>query len=105
MRLTLKLTGFEAGERVKMTYVDSDIKLYSKKEFDKLTNPPASKSELSDLLARLTPPSRTTKYAYEMGVDCAVNGANETNCHFSIFSSPENTKAWEQGKKDVEQAG
>ena len=35
-----------------------------------------------------------------MGLNCAKNGANTTNCHFSIFSSPENTKAWEQGEKD-----
>ena len=67
--------------------------------------PTAKAVKLSDLLARLTPPSRSTEYAYKMGIDCAVNGATETNCHFSIFSSPENTKAWEQGKKDGEQAG
>jgi len=43
---------------------------------------------------------RATKYAYEMGVDKATNGANLTNCHFGIFSSPENTKAWEEGVRD-----
>ena len=42
------------------------------------------------------------KYAYDMGKDCALKGANTTNCHFSIFSTPEKTKAWEQGKKDGE---
>jgi len=36
--------------------------------------------------------------AFEMGKDCAINGANTTNCHFSIFSKPEFTKAWEDGK-------
>ena len=40
--------------------------------------------------------------AYELGRDCGSNGANTKNCHFGIFSDPENTKAWEQGKKDAE---
>ena len=37
--------------------------------------------------------------AYNAGKDNIENGANETNCHFSHFSSPEQTKAWEQGNK------
>lgn len=40
--------------------------------------------------------------AYLMGFDCAMNGANTTNCHFSIFSSEQNTREWEQGKQDGE---
>jgi len=40
--------------------------------------------------------------AYNMGKDCGRNGANTTNSHFSIFSTPEKTKAWEQGKAEVE---
>lgn len=40
------------------------------------------------------------KTAYEYGKDCAKNGANTTNCNFSIFSKPEYTKEWERGKKD-----
>ena len=40
------------------------------------------------------------KKAYEMGVDCRVNGANINNCDFRVFSSPEKTKAWEVGKND-----
>ena len=36
--------------------------------------------------------------AFEMGYDCAKNGANETNCHFTLFSKSELTKAWECGK-------
>jgi hypothetical protein len=39
---------------------------------------------------------------YEAGYDCGKNGANETNCHFSIFGSRENTKEWERGKRDAE---
>ena len=38
------------------------------------------------------------KKAFEMGYDCAKSGANETNCHFALFSKPEFTKAWETGK-------
>ena len=40
------------------------------------------------------------EHAYKMGQDCAKNGDNADNCNFAIFSTPENTKAWEQGKKD-----
>lgn len=59
----------------------------------------------TDLVQRLMAraiPTHSPEYAYEMGRDCAVNGANLTNCHFSIFSSPENTRAWERGKRDAE---
>ena len=45
------------------------------------------------------PRKHTKEYAYEMGKDYAVNGANTTNCNFAIFSSKENTRAWEEGKK------
>lgn len=41
----------------------------------------------------------TESYAEEMGYDAGKNGANETNSHFAIFSSPEYTKAWERGKR------
>lgn len=43
------------------------------------------------------------KTPYELGSDCALNGPNEENCHFSIFSTIENTKMWETGKHDAEQ--
>lgn len=45
-------------------------------------------------------------HAESMGYDCGKNGANETNCHFAIFSAPEFTKAWERGKAraDAEKA-
>ena len=42
-----------------------------------------------------------TKKAYEAGKDCALNGANQENCDFRIFSSPEKTKAWENGKNGI----
>jgi len=47
-------------------------------------------------------PKRSKKYAHKMGFDCAVNGANGKNCSLTIFSSAENTKAWEDGKKTGE---
>ncbi len=50
-------------------------------------------------ISKLIPPKRSKDDAYKMGVDCALNSANTQNCHFSIFSSRENTKAWEDGKK------
>ena len=56
--------------------------------------------ELKELVKNVIPPKRSEEYAYKMGVDCAKNGANTTNCHFSIFSSSENTRAWEKGEKD-----
>lgn len=52
------------------------------------------------LIKALTPPKRSKEYAYKMGKDCAKNGANTTNCHFSIFSSKENTEAWDRGNKE-----
>jgi hypothetical protein len=42
------------------------------------------------------------KAAYCTGRDCALNGANTMNCHFSYFARPELTRAWEEGKKQGE---
>lgn len=56
--------------------------------------------EMLELVKSLIPPTRTKEYAFKMGKDCAKNGANTTNCHFSIFSLKENTEAWERGEKD-----
>ncbi len=55
-------------------------------------------------ISKLILPKRVENYAYKMGKDCALNGANTKNCHFSIFSSPQNTKAWERGKRACEHA-
>lgn len=38
------------------------------------------------------------KRAYQYGYDCGFNGPSDTNCHFSIFGSKDNTQAWEKGK-------
>jgi len=58
--------------------------------------------EIEKLIKALTPTKRSKEYAYKMGKDCAKNGENTTNCHFSIFSSRENTEAWERGKNEQE---
>lgn len=42
------------------------------------------------------------KKVYDQGFDCGQNGANQTNCNFGLYSTPEKTKAWENGKKDAE---
>ena len=44
-----------------------------------------------------------TSKEYRAGFDCGINGANEENCHFALFASPEQTKEWERGKKDAEE--
>ena len=38
--------------------------------------------------------------AYQMGIDCAVNGANTKNCNFKLFDTPDRKNAWELGKKE-----
>ena len=39
--------------------------------------------------------------AFNCGVNYAKNGANEINCNFGIFSKPEFTKAWENGRDSI----
>ena len=36
---------------------------------------------------------------YEAGIDCALYGPNEDNCHFGWFSTPERRDEWERGKR------
>ena len=43
-------------------------------------------------------PKSNEGICFAMGYDCEMNGADRKNCHFSLFSSPEKTKAWEAGK-------
>ena len=42
--------------------------------------------------------------AFALGRNCGLNGADTTNCHYSIFEKPEFTKAWENGKASVHQS-
>jgi hypothetical protein len=55
---------------------------------------------LTKLKQLTTSPRITPKQAYRYGFDCGKNGANTTNCHFAIFSVPENTREWERGNKN-----
>jgi len=54
-------------------------------------------AQIQKFLAEI--PTANEKICFAMGYDCEMNGADEKNCHFSLFSSPENTKAWESGKE------
>ena len=38
---------------------------------------------------------------YEAGQDYAINGANEENCHFSHFATPEGKREWERGRDET----
>jgi|GEM_PF-5113668 len=57
---------------------------------------------IQELITRLVPPQRSEAYAYKMGFNCGFYGPNQENCHFSIFSSPRNAQAWEDGKRAAE---
>jgi len=57
-----------------------------------------------EAIKNLIPPKRSADYAYQMGWDCEINGANEDNCHFSIFSSKENAAAWNSGRRAAAEA-
>lgn len=46
-------------------------------------------------------PKPDEKVCFAMGYDSEVNGADEKNCHFSLFSSVERTRAWERGKEQA----
>ena len=61
----------------------------------------AQLKQISNAVAQLVSTGRTMQSAYELGFDCGTNGADEQNCHFSIFARPEYTKAWELGKSDA----
>jgi hypothetical protein len=52
---------------------------------------------LQDFLAEIPKPDE--KICFEQGYDCEMNGANETNCHFSLFRSPAHMRAWQRGKE------
>lgn len=60
-------------------------------------------NELFDELERRMRENLTTQqrvdleYAEDMGYEAGYHGPTEKNSHFSIFSAPEFTKAWERG--------
>lgn len=49
----------------------------------------------------LIPERKTEEEAYEAGRDSALNGPNESNCHFAFFAAPELTAAWERGRDEA----
>lgn len=49
-------------------------------------------------ISKLVVPGRSLEDCFTAGKDCAINGANDDNCHYSIFSLQENTAEWESGK-------
>ena len=51
-------------------------------------------------ISKLVSPERLGDYPYEMGFDSSVNGADLKNCHYTLFSSQEKMKAWQEGVKD-----
>ncbi len=53
-------------------------------------------------LSQIIPERRNLKEAYNAGYDCVEQGPNERNCHFALFSSPEMSRAWDQGKFDAD---
>ena len=57
---------------------------------------------MNDTIKKFIPEKKDEDYAYRMGYDCGLNGANMTNCSASIFGTPENTREWERGKKTAE---
>ena len=64
-------------------------------------NPMLARLALAGILAvaekndKRTPEQR----AEDAGYDAGRNMPNTTNCHFAHFATPEQTKAWERGKK------
>lgn len=57
---------------------------------------------IADAVKAGNPAEADKARAERMGYDCARNGANETNCDFRLFATPELTAAWERGKKRAE---
>jgi hypothetical protein len=41
-------------------------------------------------------------WAEAMGYDCGRHGATEANCHFTVYSTPRLTAAWERGRDRAE---
>jgi len=54
---------------------------------------------LLEHLISIQPPDERQAFAH--GYDCAMSGANEENCNFSIFMREENTRAWERGAAEA----
>ena len=49
--------------------------------------------------------NKEIKKEYRAGFDCGINGANEENCNFRLFATPEQIEEWRRGKKDADKIG
>jgi len=54
---------------------------------------------LASLSARLIFETASEQYAFDMGYDAAVKGADTTNCHFTLFASKTLMEAWTAGNR------
>ncbi len=45
----------------------------------------------------------TEQQAYEFGRSSVIDGPDETNCHFTVFATPQLTSAWEKGAAEAKQ--
>lgn len=61
-----------------------------------------SNDAIEYIKARLPLPDTDEQTAYNAGYNCGAHGATLENCHFTLFSSPEATAAWSEGKADAE---
>ena len=41
--------------------------------------------------------NKEIKKEYRAGFDCGINGANEENCNFRLFATPEQIEEWRRG--------
>jgi hypothetical protein len=68
-----------------------------------MTAPPLPESALRRFIPsnEAMKPLANVEDAYRMGRDYVLSGPNEDNCHFRLFATPDNTRAWEKGKIDA----
>lgn len=64
-----------------------------------------SNEKMAETIKKLADiPKRDKQYAYKMGKDCGKNGPTIKNCHFSIFSSRENSEEWLRGLRETSES-
>lgn len=68
-------------------------------------NPTSMSKEIDKIfdgiINKLDPVIIDEKESYKRGYDCGLNGSNDWNCHFKIFCTESNTKAWDKGVADA----
>ncbi|MFA5424828.1 MAG: hypothetical protein WC374_13320 [Phycisphaerae bacterium] len=64
--------------------------------------PPSLEGKLKPLSVPVYKPKNEGELAaYRAGMDCAKNGPNCDNSHYTYFATPELRKAWEAGKHEA----